>query len=446
MFQPSVMVRSPMASRCRSGYVWSPKPNEAAVEAEVSKAAADLLDLHASGQRPNDPHVAVAVMGDYSVTPIMASMVTAEVARLKVTQADEDLLVHMAWQQVNWALAATRERNHQVIARFAARAAYEAVYQSRVTAVITDEYPRRWCSLRVRTGGAVRNELHWQSADRSTDGDKRFAFMGRKALEGITGGTNAYVEGKAAPVNVHDAYCGLPAALGWALDPIRPPIQAVRYIASLIQKYKGRRAVGILTVKPPKTSIEYEAHLIKEFDRQGALRVLAIEPGLTAAVMGLAWFMPGVEVCMFSPVLGDQTSPIAKADTVVLNLPNARSLALVKAAVEVATRRNRTLTRDEIDAYWQHPATDPGTHAPGLVAVALQHLADDGLLVVLGDVESGIHHQATGLLAKVPDLLAIKLTPKGRPVQFSYSKPPWALAGGLPATDRFVSAWMRVTP
>ncbi len=434
-----------MASRCRSGYVWSPKPNEAAVEAEVSEAAADLLDLRASGLRPHDPSVAVASVGNFSMTPIMATLVTAEVARLKVTQADEDLLVHIAGQQVNWALAATQERNHQVIARFAARAAYDAVYQSRVTAVITDEYPRRWCSLRVRTGGAVRNELLWQSADRSTDGDKRLAFMGRKALEGITGGTNAHVEGKAAPVNVHDAYCGLPAALGWALDPIRPPIQAVRYAASLIHKYKGHRALGIQVPVPPKPTVEYDTDLLRQFADQGALRALAIEPGLTAAVMALAWFMPGVEVCMFSPVLGDQSSPVAKADTVVLNLPNARSLALVKAAVEVATRRNRTLTRDEIDAYWQHPASDPSHHASGLVAAALQHLADDGLLIVVGDIESGIHHQATGLLAKVPDLLAIKLTPKGRPVQFSYSKPPWALAGGLPATDRFVSAWMRVT-
>lgn len=411
--------------RPRSSYTWGPRLNESDLEAGVSAAAKDLFDLWIGRKaKPADDHVAAAVAGQHAAPradPIIESLLLTEAERLKVAPKDRPVLIAQAKQVVNWAFACTKEVNPRVIARFATRAAYEAIHQAVFTAVVGDmEYPRRWWAERtgwtpiVQTGSTVGYELRCDNPG----GDKRYAFSGRRMLEAVSGDTADCTVSRVAPVNTHAAYHSLPATWGWALDPIRPPMSAVRYAASLVATYKGG----------------------------GKLQVLAIEPGLTAAAMGLAWFLPEATIHMFAPLLGDDAAPITKADAVVVNLANARSMRLVETTVKTTKSTSRTLTRDEIDPFWRSPAHDPGHHTLDLVATALQHLADDGLLVVLGDVDSGVHHLATGVLNKVPDLHPIKVTTSGRPAQFKYTKAPWAPFGGLPATGRFVSAWQRVAP
>jgi hypothetical protein len=378
-------------------------------------AAEHLFALWTAGDMPSDQAVAIGLSANIStpaVQPLLATALAGEAARLRVSRADAAALVEDAAKFVEWARATTRVCALPVLARFAVAAAYDRAYQHILSEVIADnDYPRRWTS-------SSRRKVVRRLIPGSAVGSVRVAFYA-KMLAPLLPATAPYVEGKASPVNIHDAYHGQRATWGCALDPIRPPMSAIRYAASLIEKFKGH----------------------------GKLKVLAVEPGLSAAVMGLAWFLPGSQVHMFAPALGDAASPIRKADAVIVNLANARSMALVAAAIEGAAKTpSHTLTRDEIDPFWRQPASDPGHHAPSLVAIALDHLADDGLLVVLGDVASGVHHQAAALVAKEPTLHAIKLTPTGRPVQFGYEKPPWAPFGGLPATDRFVSAWQRMAP
>lgn len=399
----------------RSGYAWRPRPTDTEVEKAVTRAAADLFDVWATGAMPTNSTVAVGLGGGTSVTtmePVVAAALEDEAGRMGLPKKDQPALVEDAAQFVTWARATTKVRAARVLARFAVRAAFERTHQYLLTAVIADDnYPRRWSS----SGPHVRSRRLTPS---SSVGSVRVAFYS-KMLSSLTAATASFEVGRAAPVNIQEPYLGLRTTHGWALDPIRPPMSAVRYGASLVQRYKGH----------------------------AKLQVLAVEPGLTAALQGLAWFLPGSQVHRYSPVQGDTATSVTKADAVVVNLASGRSLALVEAALAAAALTPpRTLARDEVDHFWRLPVCDAGNHVTGLVDAALRHLADDGLLVVLGDVESGVHHQATAMIAEDKDLQQIALTPLRRPVQFGYSKPPWAPFGGLPATGRFVSAWMRVMP
>lgn len=400
-----------MASR-PSGYAWGFGNPTNDYDAEVSHAAADLFDVWRSGAKPGDQNTALTIVGNVSApTNLMKSMLTAEATRLPIIKSDQVAVAEDAAPLVEWAYSTTKERNQQVIARFATRATFERTIQSNLTTVLADDYPRRWWTERVENGHRRALELRCDQAG----GQKKFAFSGRSELGALVGATAPYTVATAGAVNIHAPYLGLRLSWGWALDPIRPPMSSIRYVASLVEKYKGHKTLDILMV----------------------------EPGLTAAAIGLAWFLSASTI--YTCNLDDYDIPLEQADVVVVNLPNVRSLALREAARQVATLvPPRTLLRDEVDAFWRHPAHDPGNHASDLIQVALDHLADDGLLVVLADVESGIHHQADQVLLEQKNIQKINLTPSGRPPQFSYTKPPWAPFGGLPATGRFVSAWMRL--
>jgi len=76
-----------------------------------------------------------------------------------------------------------------------------------------------------------------------------------------------------------------------------------------------------------------------------------------------------------------------------------------------------------------------------LMRAAQEYLAPGGLLVVLGDTESGIHHQAVQVVQQTPKLKPLKLTAEDKPVLFTYTKRPWGPFDVLPPTGRLMSAW-----
>ena len=402
----------------RHGYMFQPKVQDTRWREECSKVAADLYgqlkdagSLHQPLRRIANSRHGVSRTGSAR----MRAMLVMEARRLGVTGTDpngfryDEGLADDAIDFVDWAFDNTKVVNGRAIARFATRAAFEKTQQRLLTSIISDELPRRWWSETVAGPRGQRRELRCDVADGTTP----YALLGRKNLEAIAGATAGFVVGRAPRLNIHKPYLGVTARFGWALDPARPPMSSVRFVASLIEKYKGT----------------------------GPNTLLAFEPGLTALVQGLALFLPDAIVHMHSSVLGDATVPVQRADVVVVNLANARAMGLLEAVA----RRSRPLDRDEIDLFWHLPVTEPGDHSGWLVQLGLRHLADDGLLVVLGDVDSGIHHEAVAHVANEIDLHEVKAAPTKNPVRFGYTKPPWAPLGGLPATDRFVSAWMRLS-
>ncbi|MCK6574672.1 hypothetical protein L6V77_26665 [Myxococcota bacterium] len=394
-----------------SGYMWRPKVNDTEIDEAATRAAHHLHQTWVTAGMPTSTAAVGGTAAPFSQVfePIILTALEHEATRFPVSRKDRPALVSDAVQYVHWARQATIVRSARVLARFAVSAAYDATRQYVLTQILADDYPRSWRSSPL--GKEPRRLFPGSSV-----GSTRVALT-PKMLAPLTASTSGFTVDTTSPVNIHEPYHGLRPTWGWSCDPIRPPLSAIRYAASLTRKFKG----------------------------PGNLRVLLVEGGLTAAVSGLALFLGG-KVHTFSPVRGDTTPPVTDADVAVVNLANGRSMALVEAAVARAGAMKPALLRDEIDLFWGVSPTAPGDHVAPLVDVALRHLGANGLLVLVGDVESGAHRQGVDLISKSPDLHNIRLTPNGRPMQFGYSSPPWAPFGGLPATDRFVSAWMRVQP
>jgi len=190
-------------------------------------------------------------------------------------------------------------------------------------------------------------------------------------------------------------------------------------------------------------AIRLAAHLIKTKLGRERVQVLALECGHAVAAQSLSAFLTRAVIHSASTVFpqGDEIDlDEGQADAVVLNLPSFACFGYVYDVLH----REDPLTGRAIDKWLRHPRTDPGKHGSILLETAMEYLAPHGLLIVLGDVESGIHHQAEAALSKNDHLHRYQLTADNKPVQFTYAKQPWGIYGSLPPTGRLLSAWRRL--
>jgi hypothetical protein len=377
--------------------------------------AHDLVRLHRDGLQPEDDAVAARVKaGLGQVDDRMRALLFEEAGRLHLTANDRVNLTAYSEQYVLWAEAMVHDGKVQVaenrtLARFAVEVAYAVEHRSKVKTILGQSWPRRWRSVQEANLGTPIQSLNGSDVAEGT----RAAFEQKDHLRLLASSTDSFVLREVEPVNQIKPYVDplLPRTWGWILDPLRPPVAAVRLAASVIEEALG---------KVP-------------------LDILGIELGQTAAAQALAWFRPGSTVHTASILLGDYSVELPVCAAVVLNLPNHRSMELVQYAVQ----SNRPLTRWDMGEFQDWPDHDPGKHCEGLVEVALDRLADDGVLVVMGDVVSGIHHDAVEIINRDETMSPVELTHSGKAVAFHYTEEPWTLFGCLPATDRLVSAWTR---
>ena len=368
--------------------------------------------------------VALAVDGLESKSAHMSGLLRDEAARLRLTPEDAAGLVCGAQLAVRWAESRSEVCEDRTIARFAAEVTYDENYRMKLNSVLGQCLPTRWLAVRESTGGATAQRL----GSLGSPVGLRPAFQRPGDLHLVAVMTPQYEAGKAEVTNNVEPYVhkNVRRPLGWALDPMRPPMAAIRFAASIIDQHV--RSAGEPDAIPGLPDL-----------KRRRLNLLILEGGLTAAPQALAWFLPGATVHSAGSVLGQPAPTSPKCDAVVLNLANRRARALALSALTAEV----PLTRWDLGKLHDIPKLDPGDHCEGLVAVALEHLADNGVLVVLGDVESGIHHDAVSAVTRHSFMEPIKLTADGRPVAFLYTEEPWTLFGCLPATDRFVSAWKR---
>ena len=374
----------------------------------------DLMRLYRKGcppvAAPEDlDEVSLRVAAGYGIQlePHMQNLLQDEASRLNLADVDAAMLAEVAAPMIRWAEHYAKTADDLTIARFAAESTYDNLHRMAINSTITQVWPRKWWVTRRHHG---LNSLHHEGHEEG----QRLAFSGERVLDIVRRETDEFIVGKVPAVNQVTPYVNkaLPKTWGWVLDPGRPLIAAVRLSASIIEQ----------EVLP-----RIEA------------KVLAIELGLTAAAQALAWFLPSTQVHTASGLLGDTDAELPTCDAVVVNLPSARAMSLVHEA----QRLNRAFNRWEVGQLHDLPAHDPGHHCAPLVQTALDRLGRDGVLVLMGDIECGIHHHAAAIINADSSMQAIPLTPSGKPVAFRYVEEPWTLFGCLPATDRFVSAWRR---
>ena len=213
--------------------------------------------------------------------------------------------------------------------------------------------------------------------------------------------------------NVVEPFEGLKPTYGWAMDPTRPPISAVRAGAEVIRR---------------------------EFDAS-RIRIHALELGHNAAAEALISFLPQATVYTAStafPHRADICFPLTY-DAVVLGIPNSAAIEFVKMAIDP----DHPLNRWDCDKYWKWPKTAQMTGLGNLVQYGMDKVRPGGILILIGDVESGSHHLANAAIATSGEFVPVPVGSNLGPVMFRYRSQPWAAYGAIPPTNRMVSAWRR---
>jgi len=196
-------------------------------------------------------------------------------------------------------------------------------------------------------------------------------------------------------------------------------------------------------LRPPIAALSVAAHLLAPYLDPAKPQVLGVELGHTAGAQTLSLLLPTSVVLHTTSLVHDtwaeRTIGAEEADAVVLNIPNG-------AAMEYAgtlCNAEIPITGGVLRYYWKLSKSLRGSHSLPLVEIATKHLKPGGLLVVMGDIESGVHHQANAAIRRADlaplEVLGCDLVSK--PIKVLWGKPAWAPWGGLRPTDRLLSAW-----
>ena len=214
--------------------------------------------------------------------------------------------------------------------------------------------------------------------------------------------------------NAVHPFVGLKPTFGWVMDSVRPPVQAVR------------AACGIISREVPVNR----------------LHVLALEVGHNIAAEAMAAFLPGSTVETDSFVFPNRTAMelATSYDAVVVGVPNQAAAEFVRSAINRIYR----MTRWDCDRFWQWPKIEQPSFILELIQAGIDRVKPSGILVVIGDIESGSHHAADALIEGTGRFSRIMIAAEDKPVVFRYTKQPWGVYGVIPPTNRMLSAWRRV--
>lgn len=337
-----------------------------------------------------------------------------------VTDEDKEhgLLLGAAYYYFAWAERfSTVQRATETLARFAAEAAFDAVCRQQVTFAVNAPWPTVWW---WREGQQRRRPFH--------DGDRLALPFGPGDYQRLRRATEPFSLEHVRQHNQAEPYLGLRRSHQWATDALRPPLGALRLAADLIQAEVGGGAGA----------------------GDGERTVVGVELGHTVGAQALSAFLHQHRATVWqasrmfanNPTVPLKVNP-GGADAVVLNVPSHRTVTYTGRVLE-AGRRDvpKVLSRWDVGECWAIPEHLAGHHTAPLVELALHYLRPGGLLVVMGDVLSGVHHHAQRLIARHRNQMPIKVAGH-EIIRFQYSKQPWSPYDGLPATDRFLSAWRR---
>ena len=379
-------------------------PNLTAIQARQWQAVRDLIDFWRVSLAA-DLETTDAVRDDYSgIAPPgrMKHLLYLEARRVTSTSNEANALVQYTSAYLAWASRATRERNRAVLARFAVELAYDHLLRAKFTQHIADSWPTRW------RGGKKRfpDDTGFQPALRGHEFDK------------LMEGTAYSAKLPHMPLTTVKPFEGLSPTYSWMFDPLRPPLSAVRAAASLIERH-------VLVQRPD---------------------VLMVEPGHRVAGQALSIFLPLSNIylssSMFSALAPDGRP--ATFPAVVVNLPHAREIAAVKDALDRHDYDRPASNRWECDKFWNWSTTDRGLHTEPLIKKGLEHLAPRGILIVPANDESGLVHDALGLLRAETTLRQVPVSAARHGMAtFRYRERPWGLHGALPASGRTLSVWER---
>jgi len=385
--------------------------------------------------------------------PLVARRPLDEVCPSKGEVKDASVIAEEALPFLRWAQQWTRVSNPLVLVEFATQMAYDHAFRGQVMLTLGDAPPSLW----------------WWSGGRQhcwPNPDGYFPPVLGNEVKKLLDKTTAFEKRHIPRVSAVSPFVGLPLRAIWSHDPVRPPVQALRLAAGLIRRQVGHES--------------------------GRLRVLGVELGHSIGGQALSAFLPKGDVFTVSSFYdvpgrdtlhppkvkgtGEDSSGVDiqldldgsseadklrlvepfhglvsgddnyKADAVVLNLPSLRQAAFL---MDIA-RRGRwgiptPMTGQENDYCHQMKVTAAGDAWEHLVQYSLDRLSAHGLLVVLADVDCGVHHRVTPMLYAAGDLHPLKVTDDGGTVaQVEYTSGPPRRLGVIPATGRLISAWRRM--
>ncbi len=317
-----------------------------------------------------------------------------------------------------WALQATMEHNVDVAAAFGAEFAFDALFRVNVRAVADEPRPLcwRWQGCVDAVGLTVLRQVY--------DGvpeDYLPPILGAEIAR--LGQCEAPLEEALRSGNLTEPRFPIKNRYQGILDPLRPPLVAVRLAAHLIEEE---------TLSTPRD-------------------ILALELGHSLGPQALSIWLPHSRVHTWSSVIEPWLCPKFQAawsaDAVVLGIPPLRHLRFVR----MMANRNRQIDRRDVDALWQTRDRQPHQHVAPLVDAAAGMIKLGAVLVVIGAVEEGEHHhaaalvRASGLFAPLQHRFDQQVLDTGtKPVLCFRRKDPWPGFGVLPAGDRLISAWRRI--
>lgn len=317
---------------------------------------------------------------------------------------DRQALTMHAVSYVQWALANTLVRNPIILARFGVEMAFSVTCRSCIQYTLGDLWVRRW-------KWTTRRGLPWLTWSPTSLGERLPLPLSR--FDDLCHATDQYGGDVLPADNVVEPFGGLKPTYPWLMDAMRPPVAAVRAAAATIRHNLG----------------------------DGPLKVLALELGHNIGAQALAVFLDRGTVYTESVVFSHDAviSMPDKYDAVVLNLPAAAAVAFVVRAI-----RPKPMTRKEIDDFWNWDPCDPCPCTGPLVEEALARVRPGGVLVVMGDVQSGTFHQGAALVRQRGDYREVPVGGQRGPVVFRYGRKVWGVYGSIRPTDRTTTAWRKM--
>ena len=361
------------------------------------------------------------------VGPKMLDLLYAEARQISSDTKEYDSMVIGSMNYLRWADRYSMVANPRIVARFAIRMSYDFNYRIRLLNLLTYAWPTKWHWewRQYQSDGAVRwAPSCWPNV---TDYQPPLSYYGFQALQT---NTSSYALDSIPASNRVSPFCELRASHLWVVDCIRPPLQSIRTAAAVIEKELNK----------------HESDMEKLF-MSNSRSILGIELGHSVAAQALSAFLPQDQIHTSSLVFKGTPSPDrpTEFDAAVVNLPNAATMAF-NQFIQFRHRCEPVwpVHRHELDQFWLWETNDPGNHCESLISMATSKLKSNGILVVMGDIESGIYHQAANQVESSKAFLPVAVGGNEKPVDFHYNNSKvWGLYGALRPTGRLMGAWKK---
>ncbi len=330
---------------------------------------------------------------------------------------DRWILLEIAMGHAVGVINGSQERNPAVVARTAVEVAFDRVFRFKVAAAIVTPAPTVW---------------DWKgTGQRCYPCPDGFNLPIRvRDLDQLRINTDKYDLKFVANYSSTEPYCGLTLTYPWAMDPLRPPVAAVRTAASIIDNAVERG--------------RFRQILLAEQDKP---TLLGVDLGHSVAAQALSVFLPEFRVFTTSQFHGPcniADNRPAQFDAVVVNVPGPAAGAFVWDNVQRHLQNLPTMNRKENDVYWNWSTPNDGKDCVRAVQYGIDKLKPGGVLVLLTDVASGQFHVAKDAIGD--QLQQVDVDPDRRlpHASFGYDSKVWGVYGCVRPTERILTVWRHV--